>query len=82
MGLGGVVLGAGLGFGLIYAVANADNNPATAETAGSLAVPSIIGGAVALALGIVLYAVSGTSIRDQAGRPLALRSPTLLPPLR
>lgn len=74
-GLGAVALGAGLGLGTIYAIANDDNNPATAETAGSLALPLIVSGAVTLALGLVLYAVSGTSVRDQVGHALALRLP-------
>lgn len=71
LGLGGVAFGAGLGLFITHAIANADNNPSTAETAGTLALPLLIGGAVSMTLGLILYAISGTSVRDQEGRSLA-----------
>lgn len=71
LGLGGVAFGSGLGLLITRAVAFAGNNPSTAETSGTLAIPLLIGGAVSLTLGAVLYALSGTHVRDQAGRTLA-----------
>lgn len=61
-GVGAVTLTAGLGFFLVHAIANDDNNPAAATTAGSLGVPLMVGGAITLVASLVLYAVSGTSI--------------------
>lgn len=80
LGTGAVLLGAGLGFFVTHAVANADNNPSSAETAGAMAVPLFIGGAVSLTLGAILYALSGTSIRDQRGQSLALHARKMLAP--
>ena len=57
---------------MVHVTGNADNNAATAETDGTLAIPLVLGGAVSLVLGLELYAVSGTSVRDQTGRALAL----------